>query len=1169
MPYLIFTRNGPSEPMEIGSAAIVLGRAPDCDVQVNDNQLSRRHCRFVPKGSSVLIEDLKSANGTRLNGVKLEKPSPLRPGDRVQLGGAEVVFSLDGKLPDGVPAAGEAPDSIHLALKAVPDGVTLPQYIPLTADAMKVGRKAGNDVVLRATVVSGEHCELIKTGNAYRIRDLGSTNGVKINGTKVPDAILRNGDEIAFDTVSYVYVDPSGPAPSAVEVSGAHLVVEKGPITPAKIALSAAVTFGRKPGNTFVIKGDSEISSNHAKIEQGDGGRWVVLDTGSTNGTKLDGKPLTANAAQPLLNGSLIRMGGVVLRFVDPNAPAAPAAPKARSKSVREKPTPAQAGADTQINEGIGLADELDLDMDKAETQRVAATSVGPAIADASTPDDLQSALEEEMGAFLASGSKRRRSPVWRFAEVGVVVAALGAVVFAIVTSQQVKPAVVDDDRPAPAPSDSLVKTNWSFETSDGLDDGGGGRPPDGWDFIMGPQDSAYLVGDGKTGKNSLEIQRGANDYSTTDVVYTDAIPLDGKSVEAHTWVRRTGEVGGSGAGLHILYYGGANGAEFISAVLSPCAAGTEEWQEVAFTALPPAGATHARVACCVVGEKARFAFDDVTAKLVASEGTPMKKAQLVSGRLRWDVNEAGLFDLVRLEEDRTDALIRDADVTFTSRNRQWSNGLLSDMATTRTIEDVPGQNPAIRLVVSMIEPFQKGPGGKLPVCTAVVTLSFVNGQPTVLVQASGEVSLAGVGVSGRVRGVNRLRPFARFNSQGLTFHRYSDGIGIGRGKELATRLVMPRGEEFLQFETADAPFVVRVEQDRQDGLLDVFTASGSSLQLALALNPDAAERTSISNEIQAARSEGRWGDALDAILRLMQLSIFSRGAIVEAANSVSTVVARLRYRITELEDALNNLRNGFTRDGFLRMQQQYNSLLEAIGKKPITGTHGPFLRTYGSVTGTPDRELDYSRFFRDIQSGLNTLDSVETQFDTWIQQNRANVDAATLSRIEDDARKLLVRALDFDRPESRRRTMAIETYREVLRQFPLGRPATYARRQLVLLANELNREADAQQRTYPEMAAGNRALAKAIAKSALSNVWSDGDVDRKIWDTQTDTWSSDRTAEFVSNSFRVRNAPPATTPAWQMSWPTGADKWWDWTEDGWRRIEADARRTAKGLVGE
>lgn len=70
--------------------------------------------------------------------------------------------------------------------------------IPLIRDKLTIGRRESCDVCLRFPNISGLHCELEFHDGYWVVRDLDSTNGVKVNGVKVKQKTLRDGDEIAI-----------------------------------------------------------------------------------------------------------------------------------------------------------------------------------------------------------------------------------------------------------------------------------------------------------------------------------------------------------------------------------------------------------------------------------------------------------------------------------------------------------------------------------------------------------------------------------------------------------------------------------------------------------------------------------------------------------------------------------------------------------------------------------------------------------------------------------------------------------------------------------------------------------------------------------------------------------------------------------------------------------
>jgi hypothetical protein len=82
------TANGTKHEIE-GSA--VIGRSKDCDIQLPDPNVSRRHAEVRQEGAAYWVVDLDSTNGTEVNGRR-QKRAKLRQGDRITVGSTELVF---------------------------------------------------------------------------------------------------------------------------------------------------------------------------------------------------------------------------------------------------------------------------------------------------------------------------------------------------------------------------------------------------------------------------------------------------------------------------------------------------------------------------------------------------------------------------------------------------------------------------------------------------------------------------------------------------------------------------------------------------------------------------------------------------------------------------------------------------------------------------------------------------------------------------------------------------------------------------------------------------------------------------------------------------------------------------------------------------------------------
>jgi DNA-binding SARP family transcriptional activator len=105
-PTMVPTRLAASEPraaaptlvasggqrIVLTGSPVVLGRQPDCDLVLQDDQASRRHAQVEPGPSGFVLVDLGSTNGTLLNGQPVDGPASLEPGDSIVVGDTLVRF---------------------------------------------------------------------------------------------------------------------------------------------------------------------------------------------------------------------------------------------------------------------------------------------------------------------------------------------------------------------------------------------------------------------------------------------------------------------------------------------------------------------------------------------------------------------------------------------------------------------------------------------------------------------------------------------------------------------------------------------------------------------------------------------------------------------------------------------------------------------------------------------------------------------------------------------------------------------------------------------------------------------------------------------------------------------------------------------------------------------
>jgi len=79
----------------VGAGGATIGRSRQCDVMLDDPNLSRAHAEIRPRGGSWVVTDLGSTNGSRLNGRRLEATEVLKPGDELEFGATQLTFELE------------------------------------------------------------------------------------------------------------------------------------------------------------------------------------------------------------------------------------------------------------------------------------------------------------------------------------------------------------------------------------------------------------------------------------------------------------------------------------------------------------------------------------------------------------------------------------------------------------------------------------------------------------------------------------------------------------------------------------------------------------------------------------------------------------------------------------------------------------------------------------------------------------------------------------------------------------------------------------------------------------------------------------------------------------------------------------------------------------------
>jgi diguanylate cyclase (GGDEF)-like protein len=172
--------------------AMTIGRAPTCEIQLEDDGISRTHARVRCEGASATLEDLDSRNGTYVNGERIYNTVAIHEGDKIQCGRGTVLrFSLADALDE----------SFHESLisSALRDGLTKlfnKRYLMERLDSeLKFAQR--HETTLSLLMLDIDHFKNVNDTHGHLSGDavLVELGAVLTNAVRNEDVVARFGGE--------------------------------------------------------------------------------------------------------------------------------------------------------------------------------------------------------------------------------------------------------------------------------------------------------------------------------------------------------------------------------------------------------------------------------------------------------------------------------------------------------------------------------------------------------------------------------------------------------------------------------------------------------------------------------------------------------------------------------------------------------------------------------------------------------------------------------------------------------------------------------------------------------------------------------------------------------------------------------------------------------------
>lgn len=214
-PYtiLIEDRHGtPVQEISLDAGERIVGRFRECDIILPSESVSRRHARLFVERDGLFIEDLNSANGVFVNGVRIRERASLEDGAMVRIGD----YTLRVR---GVQGA-EGRRTTHVRL--IGRNLTVAdQVFEVDRPTFVVGRGRDAGITLPDPSVSRVHARLITQPDGHvLVEDMSSANGTFVNNQRVRIWQLAEGDVLRFGNVEFLVEIPTADTVDGLKAPG-------------------------------------------------------------------------------------------------------------------------------------------------------------------------------------------------------------------------------------------------------------------------------------------------------------------------------------------------------------------------------------------------------------------------------------------------------------------------------------------------------------------------------------------------------------------------------------------------------------------------------------------------------------------------------------------------------------------------------------------------------------------------------------------------------------------------------------------------------------------------------------------------------------------------------------------------------------------------------------